>query len=205
MANYTNHYKNLRATLKTGDIVLFSGKSPVSAMIKLTTKSPWSHVGMVMRLESYDTVLLWESTGLKDIPDVEDGTAEMGVQLVPMSERVASYDGEVSLRSIDNYTCDETTYQTLSKFRRAERKKPFDWNILEAFKAAYDGPFGKNNEDFAAYFCSELVAETYEKMGLLPGTEPANEYTPRDFSSAESLALLRGAQLENEMPIKVRA
>jgi hypothetical protein len=56
-------YDSIRNTLKTGDVVIFSGKSAVSNFIKLFSGGKWSHVGMVLRLKELDdAVLLWEST-----------------------------------------------------------------------------------------------------------------------------------------------
>ena len=55
-------YEEARANIQTGDIVLFSGKGGISSAIKWFTRSGWSHVGMALRVEEFDTVLLWEST-----------------------------------------------------------------------------------------------------------------------------------------------
>ena len=66
-------YGNIRPTLETGDIVLFSGKGGISTGIKWITNSKWSHVGMVLKLTQFDAVLIWESTTLSDIKDIESG------------------------------------------------------------------------------------------------------------------------------------
>lgn len=69
-------------------------------------------------------------------------------------------------------------------------------------RAVYDGPLGRNRtEDDSSYYCSELVAEAYQRMGLLPTSPPANEYTPHDFSSErkEPLSLLLDATLDAEV------
>jgi hypothetical protein len=52
-------------------------------------------------------------------------------------------------------------------------------------------------------FCSELVAESYMRMGLLPETPPPSAYMPVDFASARELPLLKGAYLSGEVMIKV--
>jgi hypothetical protein len=60
-------------------------------------------------------------------------------------------------------------------------------------RAAFSGWFGASRgERLNSLFCSELVAEAYQAMGLLPESppgRPSNEYTPRDFAR-------RGAKLE---------
>jgi len=54
-------YKKIRPKLKTGDIALFSSKGVFAKAIQWATKSKWSHVGMVINIEGWDLVLLWES------------------------------------------------------------------------------------------------------------------------------------------------
>jgi hypothetical protein len=69
-------------------------------------------------------------------------------------------------------------------------------------RANFDGPFSAvREENLSSFFCSELVAEAYRRMGLLPEHPPANEYTPRDFSSERltPLPLLLGATLGPEV------
>lgn len=64
-------------------------------------------------------------------------------------------------------------------------------NKLELIKAAYGGWLGDNKENLSSLFCSELVAEAYQRMGLLPEVgsahkvKPSNEYTSRFFSRKE--------------------
>jgi hypothetical protein len=82
------------------------------------------------------------------------------------------------------------------------RGRPYERNRLELFRSVYDGPLGRNRkEDPTSFFCSELVAEAYQRMGLLPASPSASEYTPRDFSSArrKPLPLLLGATLGDEV------
>lgn len=93
-------YAEVRKNLKTGDIVLFSGKSAFSKLIRLGSLSKWSHVGVVMNLPEYDFVTVWESTTSSRVEDVASGELKMGVQLVPLSERVNTYNGDISVRHL---------------------------------------------------------------------------------------------------------
>ena len=91
-------YKDLREKLDTGDIVLFSGKGGISTGIKWFSKSKWSHVGMILRIPEWDMVLLLESTTLSNLKDLQTGRIVKGVQLVPFSERLKTYDGGLAIR-----------------------------------------------------------------------------------------------------------
>ncbi len=188
------YYNEIRSKLKTGDMVLFSGKGIVSNFIKVFTSSPYSHVGMVVKIHEWDMVLLWESTTLSKIKDIRSGTVRQGVQLVPLSERVKSYQGTMGVRFLNiqrTYLMDEA----LAKLRREVSGRPYEENKLELFKSAYDFFGGKNEEDLSSLFCSEMVAEGYQRMGLLeepPKGLPSNEYTPANLADY-SLELLQGS------------
>jgi hypothetical protein len=76
---------------------------------------------------------------------------------------------------------------------------------LELLRAAYDGRVFKNREPTTDSFnCAELVAEAYQRMGLLPMVPPSNRYMPKDFSSEcrKPLPLLLGATLDAEVMVR---
>lgn len=185
-------YSEIRDKLKTGDIVLFSGKGGLSAGIKWFTFSRWSHVGMVVRSEL--GVMLWESTTLTNVKDAESGKERKGVQLVALSERIKKYQGEIAVRQL-NKNVDDSALKELGKLREEVRGRPYEKNELELLKSAYDLVLGHNDENLSSLFCSELVAEAYQRMGLLenpPKGKDSNEYTPKDFSVNGNLKLLVG-------------
>lgn len=117
-------YDNIRDRLKTGDILLCSGKGRFSCMVKCFTCSPWSHVGMVIRLdtskkarereskdnnnayrgplkvESEDGLYLWhsmnESTG--GMVDCITGKPKKGPQLNCLKNVISRYNGYLYIR-----------------------------------------------------------------------------------------------------------
>jgi len=192
-------YEIIRPKLNTGDIILFSGKGGISTGIKWITQCKWSHVGMVLRLIEWDAVLLWESTTLNNIADVESGKERKGVQLVPLSERIKKYNGKVSVRLL-NVNRNQEMLNKLSLLRSEIKGRRYETSKIELFKSAYDGPLGSNIEDLSSLFCSELVAEAYQRMELISEEKSSNEYTPKDFSDVGELILLKG-DLENEISI----
>ncbi|MCK4605400.1 MAG: hypothetical protein KAU41_12060 [Deltaproteobacteria bacterium] len=193
MAKPRIYNKQMRAKLKTGDVVLFSGKGGISAGIKWATLSRWSHVGMIVVLPEYDFVTVWESTTLSSIVDLDTKLPHKGVQLVPFSSRIEGYGGEVAVRQLDGVTFDDGDIKNLMLLRRKLAGKEYEQDKIELIKAAYDGPLGRNSEDLTSLFCSELVAEAYQRLGLLSEDKPSNEYTPADFSEKRQLKLLEGA------------
>lgn len=186
-------YEAIRPELGTGDIVLFSGKGPISAGIKVGTRSRWSHVGMLIKLKEYDFLTLWESTTLRSVDDVVYKRPVSGVQLVPLSARLNSYTGVAAVRILQGVHFNDGQTRALMALRRNLSGRPYERSKIELIKAAYDGAFGANEEDLSSLFCSELVAEAYQNLGLLDGDTPSNEYTPADFSQDRDLPLLRGS------------
>ena len=115
-------YEKLRTKLKTGDIVLFSGKGFVSWLIKWFTKSKWSHVGMAMRILDYDMVLLWESTRMTSVKDIY-GEHHTGVRILPLSKALEKYKGSAGVRYIfKNVPVDE---KVLADMRREFKDRKY--------------------------------------------------------------------------------
>lgn len=194
-------YQTLRHELKTGDIVLTSGTSLFSHAIRWMTKSRWSHVGMIVRAEQWDFVLMWESTTGVRIKDVESAKISHGVQLVPLSERLKAYDGNFAIRHLSRPLTENET-QTLSRFRHEVSGRTFDYNMVELFRAAWDsGIMSDNHEDLSCLFCSELIAETFQALGFLDENRPSNEYVPSDFSTEQSLPLKSGLSFGEEIMV----
>ncbi|GAM65520.1 hypothetical protein JCM19232_5020 [Vibrio ishigakensis] len=198
-------YDTIRKKLKTGDVVLFSGKGAISHGIKLFTFSKWSHVGMVLKLPDTDTdtVFLWESTTLSNLADAIDGKTKKGVQLVLLSDRIRTYDGETCVRHLQGFQVDNAKYEKLMALRKTLRNKPYEKDQIELIKSAYDGPWGHNEEDLSSLFCSELVAEAYQCLGLISNKVSSNEFTPKNFAEGDGLKLGLGATLSKEVVLSV--
>lgn len=198
----TTAYSAIRNDLKTGDIVLFSGKGAFSETIKYVTLSRFSHVGMILKIPEYDFLTIWESTTLSNIKDLESNLPRKGVQLVPLSDRVQKYSGAISIRQLQGGELPIDSINSLMDLRKQLRGKPYEQSKIELLKSAYDGPFGFNSEDLSSIFCSELVAEAYQRLGLVSESKPSNEYTPADFSKEKMGQLLNGFELADEIEVK---
>lgn len=194
----TLYYDQYRDQLKTGDILLFSGRGWFSTMVRMTTNSEFSHVGMVIKDDRWDFLTIWESTKDHSLLDLESGNFSCGVQLFPLSRRLETYDGDVYFRPLEGVTVDEGMIAELAELRRQLKGRSFERDWGELFLAAKDFGFIKDNtEDLSSLFCAELVAEAYQAMGLLRRNEDgglaSNEYTPANFSEKGKLTLLKGS------------
>ena len=205
-------FSDTKASLRTGDIVLFSGDSIQSAEVQCGTRSTFSHIGMVVRCDHLlgSGLCLWHSPAQKMIfaPDKLTNRIKSGPQLNELDVSLRLAKGRVFIRRLlkrrqisppslivrligETDPCENG----LSELMREEVRLPYEQSFLELFKAAYDGPFGKNKPDPSSLFCSELVAEAYTRLHLLNDdcNWPSNEYVPCDFS--EDIQLAGGYEL----------
>lgn len=165
-------YADLRNTLKSGDLFFASGDYFVSKAIERVTASPWSHVGIVFRLDELDRVLLLES--------VED----MGVRFAPLSKYLSEYDndtpykGEIVLARCRDLN--KGIVDGLATFGIDELTRPYDKEEVGIILARVTLRVGKKHDD-RTYICSELVADCFAHAGR------QFTYDPRGFISPENI------------------
>ena len=192
-------YENVRSSIQTGDIVLFHGLDLESEIIEFVEHSMWSHVGMVVRMPCLDYPLLWESTPLHYLTDPLLHKTKSGPRLVSLDDRLVvslnkGFYNRFMVRRLEvkrskdmlNALSDLISEVHLLTF-------PTEWVVLKDF---LEGRLLKSAPGVRrSFYCSELVAETYMRMGLLPKTPPSNAYLPKDFASQAHLPLQMGAKL----------
>lgn len=74
-------YPEARATIRTGDLLFCCGAEPLSRIIQTATRSPYSHVALVVRMLTIDRLLLLEAEW------------PYGVRVVPMSSYFSDWNG----------------------------------------------------------------------------------------------------------------
>lgn len=170
-------YDTLRPLLRTGDVVLFRGKGRVSRWIRWWCsilrglKVTWaSHVGVVV-IDS-GRLMLFESTSIRG--------GVKGVRLIPLSDALAEYDGDIRVRRL-MIARDTIFERQVKNFVTEKIGRPYEKSLLELMRSAWTIDRNKENTP-DSLFCSELVALLYQRVGLLPWPNPsANNYTPEDF------------------------
>jgi hypothetical protein len=174
-------YKDIRDQLKTGDLILFSGKSPIGRMIRLFSNSKWSHLGMVIKVDDVDMLLLWESTSINNTPDFYSRKISSGVQTTMLSERIENFDGDIAVRFLQGEIPSEAKHK-LKNLRYTLRGRPYESSKIELIQSLLDmNGSSPNDADLSSVFCSELIAEGLKAMGIMDQSARSNEFAPRDF------------------------
>ena len=195
-------YKEYRLRARSLDIVLFGGKGRISQAIKWATGSDKSHIALTLHMHEWNCLALFESTTLSDVPDLISGTACKGVQLVNMSSRLKSYDGDVWVRQIMGPRTRKIKRAAMNLMRDFHGR-PYEKSQLDLIRSALDIPGLKmthNQGDASSVFCSELAAIMLREVGILKGGEPPDEFTPADF--AGDLDLEEGYSLSDIKPLE---
>ncbi len=174
-------YVDVRAKLKSGDILFTSGDYLISKAIQKMTGSPWSHVGIVFRLDSIDRVLLLES--------VED----MGVRFAPLSKYLNNYEGGKPYKGRAVLArCQDVTSETiikLSTFGIDELTQPYDKDEIAKIMARITLGIGRKERD-REYICSELVYECFARAGKEFAFNPKGFISPEDVWLDGKLSLV---------------
>lgn len=160
----TREYQAVRDQIRPGDIIAFSGKGLVSWVIKWKTKSPVSHVGIVLR--NAGRVKIIESTTL--VTGEKDGVA-----IRPLSERIETFEGPVWWLKLRSDIRENLDAVRMYKFLMDQVGKEYD-----TWQAVMSALLWWTFESDKSMFCSELCCRGLEVGGVWSGN--ASEKTPAD-------------------------
>lgn len=184
----------------SGDIWLFQGRTPADRAIRLFTNSPVNHVSMVLALEDLPP-LLWHAEMAARIPDVWTGRKQRGAQLHQLLHAVSvwthRYGQRALFRQIDIVVTPEMEDLALRAVADLSGSRfPGTTSLARRWLKGRV----RRGVPLTDLYCAELVAITYERMGLLGADRPANWYDPGRFWSGDRLELV-GAGLGPELEV----
>ena len=186
----------------TGDIWLFRGRSFADRAIQTLTNSPVNHVGMVVALDDLPP-LLWHAELGRSLPDVWTGERQRGVQLHRLGEAVTQWNERYGQRAWVRPLLGEL--ERTHEDRLMEIIDRFDGRAfpttLGLVRGWVTGRF-RRSTSLETVYCAELVATTYQHMGLLPTQRPASWYDPGAFWSGDRIALVPPFALGGEIPVR---
>jgi hypothetical protein len=175
-------YEKIRSTIRSGDILLCSGHSTFSQMIRQATHSVWSHVGFIIRLDVIDRIMVLESV------------ESIGVHTVPLSQYAQnyqgtqkSYPGKVLIARHAQFRSEQIAQ--LSRHAVDLLGSPYHTEEILQIAARIGGqalhikpPAAEQDAPKKAYICSEYAAECYRSVGIHIAYNPAGFIAPADFA-----------------------
>jgi hypothetical protein len=196
---------------RTGDVWLFRGHKMADRAIQLATNSPVNHVGMSVAIEDLPP-LMWHAELGRSQPDVWTGTRHRGAQLHDLREAVivwaARYGQRAWLRQLDPVVTGEMEDAVLRTIARLDGT-PFPSTArLASGWLLGRVPAGRNQDGSAdpeTAYCAQILAVTYQAMGLLPADRRPDRYDPGSFWSGDNLSLSDGFRLGGEIAVRIPA
>lgn len=182
--------------LKTGDLVLFTGQGLARGLARWFNRSPWTHVGLVLREPDPAAPLLWEAAC---------GGPSRGTLAAPLSVRMARSRGRISVRCLNRPLAADQC-QRLEALRHEVAERGGARGLFDLIGAADDGWVGARRDNLGDPMDGELVAEAYQRIGLLDdvarGGKAPGDYRPWHFCARHGLELKGGYVLGPELVLR---
>jgi hypothetical protein len=190
------------ATASTGDIWLFRGRSFADVAIRAVTNSPVNHVGMVVAIDDLPP-LLWHAELGRSLTDVWTGERQRGVQLHLLGEAARTWNERYRQRAWARQL--EGTIERHHEDRLMETIERFDgrpFPTTPGLVRQWATGRIRRSSSLETVYCAELVATTYQHMGLLPRRRPASWYDPGRFWSGDRIELVPPFALSREVAVR---
>lgn len=191
--------------MQTGDLIMFSGVSSESEWIELFTFGQFSHSTMIYRPDPSQPPLMWQEAPEAIVPDPHTGTSHTGAQLGDAEQ--ATIEINTAFKDVPYYvklnwerpsTLNETILNVINKYEQT----PFGSVLQMALNYALGHLYNQATEQDSIY-CAELVALTFQAIGVLDTSHPANWYSPNSFgpSPVDPIPWLNGASVD--VPVEI--
>ena len=190
---------------RTGDVWVFRGRSAADRAIQVLSNAPVNHVGMTVVLDDLPP-LMWHAELGRSLPDMWTGNHQRGVQLHVLRDAVSvwgeKYGQRCWLRQLEPAVTREMEDGVLRSIARLDGT-PFPSTARLAGRWLSGRLPVRQRSEAAAEtaYCAEVLAATYQEMGLLPEQIRPNAYDPGSFWSGDDLALDLGYALGEEIVV----
>jgi hypothetical protein len=193
---------------RTGDVWLFRGRKPADRAIQVATNSPVNHVGMSVVIDDLPP-LMWHAELGRSLTDLWSGTRHRGVQLHDLRSAVdvwgTRYGQRAWLRQLDPPVTREMEDAVLRTVARLDGTPfPSTAGLVSRWLAGRVPAIKERAAaDLETAYCAEVLAVTYQAMGLLSGRHRAGWYDAGRFWSGDELRLSAGFRLGGEVAVQI--
>ena len=193
---------------RTGDVWLFRGYSVADRAIRVATNSPVNHVGMSVVIDDLPP-LMWHAELGRSLPDLWSGSRHRGVQLHDLRDAVTvwatRYGQRAWLRQLEPAVTREMEDAVLRTIARLDGTPfPSTTRLASRWLLGRAPAIRRQTRDtkLETAYCAEVLAITYQAMGLLPGKHDPNWFDAGRFWSGDNLGLTGGYRLGGEIAVR---
>ena len=193
---------------RTGDVWLFRGHTMADRAIQVATNSPVNHVGMSVVIDDLPP-LMWHAELGRSLPDLWSGTRHRGVQLHDLRDAVivwaTRYGQRAWLRQLEPGVTREMEDAVLRTIARLDGTPfPSTTRLASRWLLGRAPAVRRRTRDttLETAYCAEVLAVTYQAMGLLPGKRDPNWFDAGRFWSGDNLGLSAGFRLGGEIAVR---
>jgi hypothetical protein len=179
-------YQALCKQIKIGDVITFSGTDLPSDIVKIATRSIYVHVAIAHSVDPQalpeNAILIAESHVDRSLPSVGTGKRILGVQFQWLFNRLAQHPGQAWWTPLKTPLAPENIAK-LQVWLQAIESQEIPYDFIQAIGAGMSQakPIKlKNDPDFSALFCSELVTRALQIAGAIDETLNPSEQTAAD-------------------------
>lgn len=184
-------YDTCRNDIRDGDLLFCSGSAPMSKMIQWATMSCWSHVGLLMWVESIDRLVVLESV------------ESIGVRSVPLRSYLTDYNGSgksypgrlvIARHGAMAQNSTAAARARLGQFAVDRLGYSYDSQQIAMIAARIMGGLflGKRDArlpaDNRAFICSEYVWYAYNELGIAVQPNERGYVAPSDLAADPNMA-----------------
>ena len=189
---------------QTGDLLLFQHTydwknlkdllfNTMDSIISFFTRSRYTHSGIIIKDPVWRTDLkgyFFLESNWEFYKDSEDNEVKIGIELVPL-KRIFE-DNRANKLFYRKLECerDNTFNQKLIQAQSIVHNRPYDMNLIDWIKAAFNIHIGKE-QNKKRFWCSALVAFMYVELGFLSETLDWTIVSPKQLGTenpSQSLA-----------------
>lgn len=182
-------YEKIKPEIRSGDILLCSGNSFFSNLIKKATNSIWSHVAFILRLDNINRVMVLESV------------ESMGVRMVTLRHYIEDYNGSGQgypgkLLIARHRDLKQENIPNLSRF--ATNLLGYPYNNEEIIQIATRISLGSiglpthspNANSGKEFICSEYAHVCFKSVGINIDYNSLGFIAPADFARCSKVDLM---------------
>jgi hypothetical protein len=150
--------------------------------------------------------LLWHAELGRSLEDVWSGKRQRGVQLHLLADALRTwhdrYGQRAWVRALEGGTVTREHEDRLMEVIDRFDGRPFPTTLGLARRWATGRFRRRETSSLESIYCAELVATTYQRMGLLPPDRPASWYDPGRFWSGDRIELVPPFLLGGEIAVR---